>query len=91
MSKPTRTTRRAQPNRAALKAYEARRAEEIARVGAAPAGAVDIHAPEAVNVQRGYMIGRALEIATIRSDLRRLLMIVVVEIVVLVALTLILR
>jgi hypothetical protein len=90
LSKSTKSRSKTQLSRAAIKAYEARRAEEVNR---ADADALDSPAgPSIVSpVRRNYAVSRAQEVATIRSDLRRLLMILAVLTVILIAATFVLR
>jgi hypothetical protein len=78
-------------SRAEIKAYEARRASEVSRIGAAPTGALEPDAPTAVASRRSYVLNRAEEFAIIRSDLRRLLMILSLLVLLLVAATFVLR
>jgi hypothetical protein len=92
-SRPTRNRQRRQLSRAELKAYEARRAAERRRVSAATAGAdaeaaAILHADQA---ELTYEMTRDEEFAVIRSDLRRLLIIVAVLVAMLVVFTIILR
>lgn len=84
-------------NRAQLKAYEARRAEEVQHsraiqqdvdaVSGQPAAAAAAVAPR----RRIYAMSHEQEMAIIRSDLKRLLGIVAVLLVVLAIATLVLR
>lgn len=90
LSKPAKSRSRAQLSRAAVKAYEARRAEEVNRV--------EIETPLAVDgpiatypTRRGFAITRAEEVSIIRSDLRRLLLILAFLTVLLIVATFILR
>jgi hypothetical protein len=85
VSKPTKSKSRPQFSRAELKAYEARRAEEVRRVPIGPAGA------EGVPVRRSYALTRDEEYAVIRADLRRLLLIVLVLFAILVVAMIVLR
>jgi len=88
VSKPTKTRSRPQFSKAELKAYEARRAEEVRR---GPVGVATDAAPGSVSSRRTYALSRDEEYAIIRSDLRRLLMILVVLAVVLLIATIVLR
>ncbi len=90
VSKPTKSRTKTQLNRAQLKAYEARRAEEVARqlevdaIGDAsprPAAAAVASAP--ASRRRIYALSHEEEMAIIRSDLKRLLTILAVLLVVL--------
>ena len=97
MSKPAKSRTRTQLNRAQLKAYEARRAEEVQRsraidpdvdaVSGQPVAAQAAVAPR----RRIYALSNEQEMAIIRSDLKRLLAIVAVLLVVLAIATLVLR
>jgi hypothetical protein len=90
LSKSTKSRSRTQLSRAAIKAYEARRAEEVNRVEPLDATATD--APIAVSSgRRGFAISRIDEYATIRADLRRLGLILAFLTVLLVVATLFLR
>lgn len=90
MSKPTRPRTKTQLNRAQLKAYEARRAEEVQRqLESEAAGEMPVRptatavAAPPVSRRRIYALSQAEEMAIIRSDLKRLLMILAVLLVVL--------
>lgn len=90
MSKPTRPRTKTQLNRAQLKAYEARRAEEVQRqLESEAAGEIPVRraaltvAAAPVPRRRIYALSQAEEMAIIRSDLKRLLMILAVLLVVL--------
>lgn len=90
MSKPTNPRTKSQLNRAQLKAYEARRAEEVQqRVEATAeresmAGAATVAVkPSAVGRRRVYALSHEEEMAIIRSDLKRLLTILAILLVVL--------
>lgn len=79
-----------QLSRAQLKAYEARRAEEINRA----AIDVSVERPQASRIvvpRRSVMMSRSEEMMIIKSDLRRLLLILAVMAVFLVIATIILR
>lgn len=98
VSKPTKSRTRTQLNRAQLKAYEARRAEEVQRRLDADAAAADVAqtgaaAATAVPVgrRRVYALSQADEMAIIRSDLKRLMLILAVLLVVLAIATVVLR
>jgi hypothetical protein len=90
LSKSTKPRSRTQLSRAAIKAYEARRAEEVNRV---EADAATISSGPVVTgtSRRGFAISRVEEIAIIRSDLRRLGLILAFLTVLLVVATLFLR
>lgn len=90
MSKSTRTKSRAQLSRAEIKAYEARRAEEVRRLPLDSAARVD-DATTTIALRRTYALTRDEEYSIIRSDLRRLLIILAVLFVVLFVCTLFLR
>lgn len=90
MSKPTKARGRPQFSKAELKAYEARRAEEIRRVPAGSAAA-DTAAGGTASVRRTYALSRDEEYAIIRGDLRRLLLILAVLALVLLVATVIFR
>jgi hypothetical protein len=85
VSKPTKSKTRPRFSRAELKAYEARRAEEVRRVPITSTSA------DGAPVRRSYLLTRDEEYAIIRSDLRRLLMILAVLLVLLVVAAVILR
>lgn len=92
-SKPARNRQRRQLSRAELKAYEARRAAERRRISAATAGA-DAEAASILHSEHAeltYEMTRDEEFVVIRSDLRRLLMIVVILLAMLVMFTILLR
>lgn len=96
MSKPAKSRTRTQLNRAQLKAYEARRAEEVQRSRAVQAeveaaGGQPVAAAAVAPRRRIYALSHEQEMAIIRSDLKRLLMIVAVLLVVLAIATLVLR
>jgi hypothetical protein len=63
----------------------------VSRIGAAPTGALEPDALTAVASRRSYVLNRAEEFAIIRSDLRRLLMILSLLVLLLVAATFVLR
>lgn len=88
MSKPTKSKPTRPISRAELKAYEARRAEESRRI-AAPQVPTD--GVSSAVARHAYTMSRDEEYSVIRSDLRRLLMIVIVLTAVLVVATLFLR
>jgi hypothetical protein len=92
-SKPSRTRQRRQLSRAELKAYEARRAAERRRISASTASA-DAEAAAILHSDQAeltYELTRDEEFAVIRSDLRRLLIIVAILVALLVVFTIILR
>lgn len=91
MSRSTRTGTRRQLSRAEIKAYEARRAAEVNRVGAAPVGALEPSDAPSGPSRRTYALSRAEEFSIIRSDLRRLLLILAVLIVLLAVAAVVLR
>jgi hypothetical protein len=89
LSKSTKPRGRAQLTKAEIKAYEARRASESRRALIVPdASATPGVAPTA---RRSYALTRDEEYVIIRSDLRRLLMILAVLIVVLIGCAIFLR
>lgn len=90
MSKSTKPRSRTQLSRASIKAYEARRAEEVNRVEHEDVVSVD--GPVAVYpARRSFAMSRIEEMAIIRSDLRRLLLILAALAVILVVATFVLR
>jgi hypothetical protein len=91
VSKSTKSGTRRQLSRAEIKAYEARRAAEVNRIGSAPTGALEPEAPIGTPMRRSYVMSRAEEFAIIRSDLRRLLIILSLLVALLIAATFVLR
>ena len=89
MSKPTKSRPR-QLNRAQLKAYEARRTIEMNRGMANPTGEA-VTARPLSTTRRVQALSRVEEYAIIRSDLRRLLLILAVLLATLIVLTFFLR
>jgi hypothetical protein len=89
VSKSTRPRTRAQTSRAAIKAYEARRAEEVHRADAMAETADG--SPQLRSARTSMSMTRMQEFTYIRSDLRRLLMILAVLTVLLIVATVILR
>lgn len=90
VSKPPKSRSRTRLNRAQLKAYEARRAEEIQRridaeaaQDAADAASRAAGGATAVPRRRIYALSQPEEMAIIRSDLKRLMTILAVLLVVL--------
>lgn len=91
VSKPTKSRSKTQLNRAQLKAYEARRAEEVERRAAEDAADEVVARPASVAVagvsvprRRIYALSHEQEMAIIRADLKRLLTILAVLVVVLI-------
>lgn len=89
MSKSSKARTR-QLSRAQLKAYEARRAEEINRANV-EAQEERLVAQRTIVPRRSVMMNRAEEMAIIASDLRRLMLILAVLTVFLIAATFFLR
>lgn len=89
MSKSSKARSR-QLSRAQLKAYEARRAEEINRANV-EAQEERLEAQRTIVPRRSVMMNRAEEMAIIASDLRRLMVILAVLTVFLIAATFFLR
>lgn len=84
---------RSQLTKAELQAYEARRADERKRVGAAQEGeaaAVAVATPRH-GVEHSFELNRDDEFAIIRSDLMRLLVVMAIIVVLLVVATFALR
>lgn len=79
---------RRQLSKAEIKAYEARRLDELRRIGPA-AGANATSLP--TSARRSYTLSRDEEFAIIRSDLRRMLIILACLVAIVVVLTLFLR
>src|SRR5205823_13955928 len=91
VSKPTKARSRPQFTKAELKAYEARRAEELQRVPAAGVARVEATGAPSASTRRTYALTRDEEYRIIRGDLRRLLLILAILAVVLVAATIAFR
>ena len=83
-----RPRRRRELSKAELKAYQARREDEMRRLG--PAATSDSRTLP-TTVRRTYTLGRDEEFSIIRSDLRRLLLILVCLVAVVVVMTIFLR
>jgi hypothetical protein len=90
VSKSTRTRNRSQISRAQIKAYEARRAEEMQRAVAARPAA-DTSESQVSSVRRSRVQSRTEEFQTIKADLRRLAIILVIMTALLIAATIVLR
>jgi hypothetical protein len=90
VSKPTKTRNRSQISRAQLKAYEARRAEEAQRSAAATAVAQS-QEQQSASIRRSRAMSRAEEFQTIKDDLRRLSVILVIMTVLLIGAAVVLR
>jgi hypothetical protein len=89
VSKPPKSRSRTRLTAAQLKAYEARRASEVNH-DATPAVPV-ASATGAASPRRVFVLSRSEEMAIIRSDLKRLVLILVILLVVLIAMSLFLR
>lgn len=88
-----RTTRgrdRTKLSKAELKAYEARRAAERLRIATHTASGNEVELDTPITAEHSYTMSRDEEFAVIRSDLRRLAIIVAILIVALVVATLVL-
>lgn len=83
-----RPRQRRQLSKAELKAYQARREDEMHRLG--PTAAAEARSLPS-SARRTYTLGRDEEFSIIRSDLRRLMLILVCLVAVVVVMTIFLR
>lgn len=86
----TRSRDRSKLSRAELKAYEARRAAERRRIAAHHASDEVVELGTSLGVEHSYTMSRDEEFDVIRSDLKRLGIIVAILIVALIAATVVL-
>lgn len=86
----TRSRDRSKLSRAELKAYEARRAAERRRISTHAATGEVVEGPTTLSAEHSYTMSRDEEFAVIRSDLKRLGIIVAILVAMLVAATVVL-
>ncbi|HUG14077.1 MAG TPA: hypothetical protein VMM78_03580 [Thermomicrobiales bacterium] len=89
MSKPTKSRSRGQLSRAEIKAYEARRAAQRSQ---SPVSAAHVSSTEGTTrARRARSLSREEEFAIIKADMKRLVVILAILLVILVAVTIVLR